>query len=315
MGGGKGGSDFEPKEKNWQRGELQRHVGPNTDVPVESIKVGAEVYWLGKGSKGEGSLLRPEATGYGLVYFVQYMLISKGDTIKGKLVVISGSGNVAQYACEKATEVGAKVITLSDSNGTIHDPNGITKEKLAFVFELKNVRRGRIREYADKYGVTYLEGKNPWSIKCDIALPCATQNEVSTWKTKRKWWRTYTDSVVAEGANMPTQPEAVRVFQTDKVLFAPGKASNSGGAAVSGLEMSQNSLRSAWTREEVDANRPFAVYDHMVQKTPHWRANRALGHPKQKNIKFGCFVLDGVPVGSLLSSFLYHVIVNCKGPI
>lgn len=277
MGGGKGGSDFDPKGKTDNEvmsfcqsfmTELQRHVGPNTDVPAGDIGVGGrEIGYLfgqykrirneftgvltGKGVEWGGSLLRPEATGYGLVYFVQYMLISKGDSIKGKLVAISGSGNVAQYACEKATEVGAKVITLSDSNGTIHDPDGITKEKLAFVFELKNVKRGRIREYADKYGVTYLEGKNPWSIKCDIALPCATQNEVS--KEDAEELVKNGCSVVAEGANMPTKPEAVRVFQTNKVLFAPGKASNAGGVAVSGLEMSQNSLRSAWTREEVDA--------------------------------------------------------------
>ncbi|XP_067043878.1 NADP-specific glutamate dehydrogenase-like [Acropora muricata] len=276
MGGGKGGSDFDPKGKTDSEvmsfcqsfmTELQRHVGPDTDVPAGDIGVGGrEIGYLfgqykrirneftgvltGKGVGWGGSLLRPEATGYGLVYFVQYMLISKGDSIKGKLVSISGSGNVAQYACEKATQLGAKVITLSDSNGTIHDPDGITAEKLAYVFELKNVKRGRIREYAEKYGVTYLEGKNPWSVKCDIALPCATQNEVSK-KDAEKLVKNGC-CVVAEGANMPTQPDAVRVFQKNKVLFAPGKASNAGGVAVSGLEMSQNSLRSAWSREEVD---------------------------------------------------------------
>lgn len=276
MGGGKGGSDFDPKGKTDSEvmsfcqsfmTELQRHVGPDTDVPAGDIGVGGrEIGYLfgqykrirneftgvltGKGVGWGGSLLRPEATGYGLVYFVQYMLISKGDSIKGKLVSISGSGNVAQYACEKATQLGAKVITLSDSNGTIHDPDGITVEKLAYVFELKNVKRGRIREYAEKYGVTYLEGKNPWSVKCDIALPCATQNEVS--KEDAEKLVKNGCCVVAEGANMPTQPDAVRVFQKNKVLFAPGKASNAGGVAVSGLEMSQNSLRSAWSREEVD---------------------------------------------------------------
>ncbi|XP_068761128.1 NADP-specific glutamate dehydrogenase-like [Montipora capricornis] len=277
MGGGKGGSDFDPKGKTDSEvmsfcqsfmTELQRHIGPDTDVPAGDIGVGGrEIGYLfgqykrirneftgvltGKGIGWGGSLLRPEATGYGLVYFVQYMLISKGDVIKGKLVAISGSGNVAQYACEKATQLGAKVITLSDSNGTIHDPDGITAEKLAYVLELKNVKRGRIREYADKYGVTYLEGKNPWSVKCDIALPCATQNEVS--KEDAEKLVKNGCCLVAEGANMPTQPEAVRIFQKNKVLFAPGKASNAGGVAVSGLEMSQNSLRSAWTREEVDA--------------------------------------------------------------
>ena len=277
MGGGKGGSDFDPKGKSDNEvmsfcqsfmTELQRHVGPDTDVPAGDIGVGGrEIGYLfgqykrirneftgvltGKGVAWGGSLLRPEATGYGLVYFVQYMLISKGDSIKGKLVAISGSGNVAQYACEKVTQLGAKVVTLSDSNGTIHDPDGITAEKLAFVFELKNVKRGRIREYAEKYGATYLEGKNPWSIKCDVALPCATQNEIS--KEDAEELVKNGCSLVAEGANMPTQPEAVRVFQKNKVLFAPGKASNAGGVAVSGLEMSQNSLRMAWTREEVDA--------------------------------------------------------------
>ena len=277
MGGGKGGADFDPKGKTDSEvmsfcqsfmTELQRHIGPDTDFPAGDIGVGGrEIGYLfgqykrirkeftgvltGKAIEWGGSLLRPEATGYGLVYFVQYMLISKEDSIKGKLVAISGSGNVAQYACEKATQLGAKVITLSDSNGTIHDPDGITEEKLAFVLELKNVKRGRIREYAEKYGVTYLEGQNPWSIKCDIALPCATQNEIS--KEDAEKLVKNGCSVVAEGANMPTQPEAVRVFQKNKVLFAPGKASNAGGVAVSGLEMSQNSMRSAWTREEVDA--------------------------------------------------------------
>ncbi|XP_068717176.1 glutamate dehydrogenase-like [Montipora capricornis] len=277
LGGGKGGSDFDPKGKTDSEvmsfcqsfmTELQRHIEPDTDVPAGDIGVGGrEIGYLfgqykrirneftgvltGKGIGWGGSLLRPEATGYGLVYFVQYMLISKGDVIKGKLVAISGSGNVAQYACEKATQLGAKVITLSDSNGTIHDPDGITAEKLAYVFELKNVKRGRIREYADKYGVTHLEGKNPWSLKCDIALPCATQNEIS--KEDAEELVKNGCCLVAEGANMPTQPDAVRIFQKNKVLFAPGKASNAGGVAVSGLEMSQNSLRSAWTREKVDA--------------------------------------------------------------
>ena len=277
MGGGKGGSDFDPKGKTDNEvmsfcqsfmTELQRHVGPNTDVPAGDIGVGGrEIGYMfgqykrirneftgvltGKGIPWGGSLLRPEATGYGLLYFVQEMLFSKGDNIKGKSVAISGSGNVAQYACEKATALGAKVITLSDSAGTIHDLDGITPEKLAYVLELKNVRRGRISEYAKHYKVAYLEGKKPWGVKCDVALPCATQNEVG--KEDAEELVKNGCVCVAEGANMPTQPEAVRVLQKNKVLFGPGKASNAGGVAVSGLEMTQNSLRSAWTREEVDA--------------------------------------------------------------
>lgn len=277
MGGGKGGSDFDPKGKTDNEvmsfcqsfmTELQRHVGPNTDVPAGDIGVGGrEIGYMfgqykrirneftgvltGKGIPWGGSLLRPEATGYGLLYFVQEMLFSKGDNIKGKSVAISGSGNVAQYACEKATALGAKVITLSDSAGTIHDLDGITPEKLAYVLELKNVRRGRISEYAKHYKVAYLEGKKPWGVKCDVALPCATQNEVG--KEDAEELVKNGCICVAEGANMPTQPEAVRVLQKNKVLFGPGKASNAGGVAVSGLEMTQNSLRSAWTREEVDA--------------------------------------------------------------
>lgn len=292
MGGGKGGSDFDPKGKTDSEvmsfcqsfmTELQRHVGPNTDVPAGDIGVGGrEIGYLfgqykrirneftgvltGKGIGWGGSLLRPEATGYGLLYLVQEMLNSSGDSIKGKLVAISGSGNVAQFACEKATQLGAKVITLSDSNGTIHDPDGITAEKLAYVLELKNVKRGRIREYAEKYGVTYFEGKNPWSIKCDVALPCATQNEVG--KEDAEELVKNGCILVAEGANMPTKPEAVRVFQESKVLFAPGKASNAGGVAVSGLEMSQNSLRTAWTREEVDEKlqQIMKAIDHQCVK-------------------------------------------------
>ena len=292
MGGGKGGSDFDPKGKTDSEvmsfcqsfmTELQRHVGPNTDVPAGDIGVGGrEIGFLfgqykrirneftgvltGKGIGWGGSLLRPEATGYGLLYLVEEMLNSSGDSIKGKLVAISGSGNVAQFACEKATQLGAKVITLSDSNGTIHDPDGITAEKLAYVLELKNVKRGRIREYAEKYGVTYFEGKKPWSIKCDVALPCATQNEVG--KEDAEELVKNGCILVAEGANMPTKPEAVRVFQESKVLFAPGKASNAGGVAVSGLEMSQNSLRTAWTREEVDAKlqQIMKAIDHQCVK-------------------------------------------------
>ncbi len=277
MGGGKGGSDFNPKGKSDKEvmkfcqsfmTELCKHIGPNTDVPAGDIGVGGrEIGYMfgqykrirneftgvltGKGMSWGGSLIRPEATGYGNVYFVQNMLEVKGDFFKGKTVLISGSGNVAQYACEKATELGAKVVTLSDSSGYIYDANGIDADKLAYVMELKNVRRGRIKEYADKFGCDFHEGKRPWEIKCDIALPCATQNELN--ETEAKTLVANGCMLVSEGANMPSTPEAIEVFQNAKILFAPGKASNAGGVATSGLEMSQNSLRMNWTREEVDA--------------------------------------------------------------
>ena len=276
MGGGKGGSDFDPKEKSDNEvmrfcqsfmTELCKHIGPDTDVPAGDIGVGGrEIGYMfgqykrirneftgvltGKGINWGGSLIRPEATGYGCVYFAQNMLAVKDDSFKGKTVAISGSGNVAQYACEKATELGAKVITLSDSSGYIHDAAGIDAEKLAFVMELKNVKRGRIKEYAEKYSCEFHEGR-PWGIACDIALPCATQNELNGEEAK-----TLVDNgcvCISEGANMPSTPEAIEVFQEAKILFAPGKASNAGGVATSGLEMSQNSLRLNWTREEVDA--------------------------------------------------------------
>jgi glutamate dehydrogenase (NADP+) len=277
MGGGKGGSDFNPKGKSDNEvmkfcqsfmTELCRHIGPNTDVPAGDIGVGGrEIGFMfgqykrikneftgvltGKGMAWGGSLIRPEATGYGNVYFAQNMLAVKGDSFAGKTVVISGAGNVAQYACQKATELGAKVVTLSDSSGYIYDANGIDAEKLAFVMELKNVRRGRIKEYADKFGCEFHAGARPWSVNCDIALPCATQNELND--TEAKTLVANGCVLVSEGANMPTTPEAVEVFQNAKILFAPGKASNAGGVATSGLEMSQNSLRLNWTREEVDA--------------------------------------------------------------
>jgi len=276
MGGGKGGSDFNPKGKSDNEvmkfcqsfmTELCRHIGPNTDVPAGDIGVGArEIGYMfgqykrirneftgvltGKGISWGGSLIRPEATGYGNVYFAQNMLNTKGDDFHGKTVAISGSGNVAQYACEKATELGAKVVTLSDSSGYIYDDDGIDAEKLSFVMELKNVKRGRIKEYADKYNIEFHEGERPWGVKCDIALPCATQNELNEGEAK-----TLVSNgcmLVSEGANMPSTPEAIEVFQNSKILFAPGKASNAGGVATSGLEMSQNSLRMNWTREEVD---------------------------------------------------------------
>jgi len=275
MGGGKGGSDFNPKGKTDHEvmkfcqsfmTELSRHIGANTDVPAGDIGVGGrEIGFMfgqykrikneftgvltGKGMSYGGSLIRPEATGYGNIYFAQNMLAVKGDSFNEKTVTISGSGNVAQYACEKATELGAKVVTLSDSSGFIYDANGIDAEKLAFVMELKNVRRGRIKEYANEYGCDFNEGR-PWGINCDIALPCATQNELN--EAEAKTLVSNGCVCVSEGANMPTTPKAIEVFQNAKILFAPGKASNAGGVATSGLEMSQNSLRINWTREEVD---------------------------------------------------------------
>jgi len=277
MGGGKGGSDFDPKGKSDNEVmkfcqsfmlELSKHIGPNTDVPAGDIGVGGrEIGYMfgqykrirneftgvltGKGLNWGGSLIRPEATGYGTVYFAKEMLATKNDSFKGKTVVVSGSGNVAQYACEKATEFGAKVVTVSDSSGYIYDAAGIDAEKLAFVMELKNVRRGRISEYADKYpSAKFVAGARPWEVKADVALPCATQNELNGDEAKQLIANGIT--AVAEGANMPCTPEAIAAFQDAGVLFSPGKASNAGGVATSGLEMSQNSLRMNWTREEVD---------------------------------------------------------------
>jgi len=278
MGGGKGGSDFDPKGKSDDEVmrfchafmlELNRHIGPNTDVPAGDIGVGArEIGFLfgmykkirneftgvltGKGRSWGGSLIRPEATGYGTVYFAQSMLQTQGKDFKGKNVVISGSGNVAQYAAEKAIQLGAKVLTLSDSQGYIFDKEGINEEKLAFVMDLKNNKRGRISEYTDKYkSATFHSGKTPWEVKCDIALPCATQNELGGDDAKKLIKNGCI--CVAEGANMPSTPEAIHEFHVAKLLFAPGKASNAGGVATSGLEMSQNSLRISWSREEVDS--------------------------------------------------------------
>ena len=277
MGGGKGGSDFNPKGKSDAEvmrfcqsfmTELSRHIGPNTDVPAGDIGAGGrEIGYMfgqykrlrneftgvltGKGKSFGGSLIRPEATGYGDVYFAQSMLATKGDSFKGKTVAVSGSGNVAQYATEKATELGAKVVTMSDSSGYIYDADGIDADKLAFVMELKNVKRGRISAYVEKYpSAKFFADERPWSVKCDVALPCATQNELN--KEEAKTLVANGCICVAEGANMPTTPEAIEVLQKAKVLFAPGKASNAGGVATSGLEMSQNSLRFNWTREEVD---------------------------------------------------------------
>ncbi len=276
MGGGKGGSDFDPKGKSDNEvmrfcqsfmTELCKHIGHNTDVPAGDIGVGGrEIGYMfgqykrirnefvgvltGKGTMYGGSLIRPEATGYGAVYFAEEMLKTRGDSFKGKIVAVSGSGNVAQFATEKVNELGGKVVTLSDSAGFIHDPNGIDAEKLAYVMELKNVKRGRIKEYADKYGCEYYEGKRPWGIKCDVALPSATQNEIN--EEEAKTLVANGCFVISEGANMPSTPEAVEVYLQNKILYGPGKAANAGGVAVSGLEMSQNSLRLSWTREEVD---------------------------------------------------------------
>ncbi|MFT7453292.1 MAG: glutamate dehydrogenase (NADP+) [Patescibacteria group bacterium] len=276
MGGGKGGANFNPKGKSDNEvmrfcqafiRELYRHMGPDVDVPAGDIGVGGrEVGFMygmykklknehtgtftGKGYAFGGSLIRPEATGYGSVYFANEMLKTKGDSLKGKRCIVSGSGNVAQYTVEKILELGGTVHSLSDSSGTIYDKNGITTEKLAFVMDLKNNRRGRIKEYADHYNVAYMEGQNPWSIPCDAAFPSATQNEIN--KTDAQTLVENGCKLISEGANMPTTIEGIEVFQKAKILYAPGKASNAGGVATSGLEMSQNSLRISWKREEVD---------------------------------------------------------------
>ncbi len=278
MGGAKGGSDFSPRGKSDAEvmrfcqsfmTELQRHIGPDTDVPAGDIGVGGrEVGYLfgqykrlkdeftgtltGKGLGWGGSRLRPEATGYGVCYFAQEMLASRGESFEGKTVLISGSGNVAQYAAQKAMRLGAKVVTLSDSDGFVYDPEGLTEEKMNYVFELKNIRRGRIREYAGKYPeAVYHPGERPWKIACDIALPCATQNEIE--EADAEALVRGGCFCVAEGANMPTVPEAIAVFRKARLLYSPGKASNAGGVATSGLEMSQNSMRTQWTGEQVDA--------------------------------------------------------------
>ena len=279
MGAAKGGSDFNPKGKSDNEvmrfcqsfmTELQRHVGQDTDVPAGDIGVGSrEIGYLfgqykrlrnefcgvltGKGINWGGSPLRPEATGYGTCYFASAMLATRGESFEGKTVVISGAGNVAQYAAQKTLQLGAKVVTLSDSNGFIYDPDGIDEEKLAYVFELKNVYRGRIKEYVQKYPTAqYFENQRPWGIKCDIAMPCATQNEINASEARQ-----LVDNgciCVAEGANMPSEPQAIEIFQQAKLLYSPGKASNAGGVATSGLEMTQNSIRLKWTEEEVDAH-------------------------------------------------------------
>jgi glutamate dehydrogenase (NADP+) len=287
MGGGKGGSDFDPKGKSDNEvmrfcqsfmTELSRHVGPDTDVPAGDIGVGGrEIGFLfgqykrirneftgvltGKGLEWGGSLIRPEATGYGAVYFAEEMIKTRGESFEEKVVTVSGSGNVAQYAVEKVNQLGGKVVTLSDSSGYIYDPDGINEEKLAFVMELKNIKRGRIKEYAEKYKLQYVEGERPWKVKCDIAIPSATQNEIN--KEEAEILVKKGCIAVSEGANMPSTPEAVEAFLKAKILFGPGKAANAGGVAVSGLEMAQNSMRLPWSREEVD-NRL-----HMIMTNIH----------------------------------------------
>ena len=307
MGGGKGGSNFDPKGKSDNEimkfcqsfmTELCKHIGPNTDVPAGDIGVGGrEIGYMfgqykrirneftgvltGKGLGWGGSLIRPEATGYGNVYFAQNMLAVKGDSFKEKTVVISGSGNVAQYSCEKATELGAKVVSMSDSSGYIFDKDGIDSDKLTFIMNLKNVKRGRIKEYADHYGCEFHEGK-PWGIKCDIALPCATQNELN--KTEAETLVNNGCMCVSEGANMPSTPDAIEVFLNAKILFAPGKASNAGGVATSGLEMSQNSLRMNWTREEVDTKLKTIMNDIHSQCVEHGKDGDYINYVKGANI-------------------------------
>jgi glutamate dehydrogenase (NADP+) len=294
MGGGKGGCDFDPKGKSDNEvmrfcqsfmTELFRHIGPHTDVPAGDIGVGGrEIGFMfgqykrlrneftgvltGKGLNWGGSLIRPEATGYGAVYFAQEMLATRGDGMAGKVCTVSGSGNVAQYTVEKVNQLGGKCVSLSDSGGTVYDAAGIDEEKLAFAMELKNVRRGRISEYADKFpGVEYRAGERPWSIKCDCAFPSATQNEISGDDA-----RTLVGNgciLVAEGANMPTDPEGVDVFLENKVLYGPGKAANAGGVATSGLEMAQNAQHLSWTRDEVDSRL------HDIMKAIHSAAHSA----------------------------------------
>ena len=287
MGGGKGGCDFDPKGKSDNEvmrfcqsfmTELCRHIGPNTDVPAGDIGVGGrEIGFLygqykrirneftgvltGKGIEWGGSLIRPEATGYGAVYFAEEMMQTKGESLKGKTCIVSGSGNVAQFTTEKINQLGGRVVTLSDSAGFIHDPDGIDAEKLAYVMDLKNIRRGRISEYAEKYGCQYHEGEHPWSIKGEAAFPSATENEISEEDAKRLISNGC--MVISEGANMPSTPEAIGIYEQHKILYGPGKAANAGGVAVSGLEMTQNSMRLPWTREEVDSRL------HTIMKSIH----------------------------------------------
>jgi glutamate dehydrogenase (NADP+) len=309
MGGGKGGSDFDPKGKTDTEimrfcqsfmSELYRHIGPNRDVPAGDIGVGGrEIGFLfgqykrlnseftgvltGKGVSWGGSLIRPEATGYGVVYFTQQMLATKNSSLEGKKVVVSGSGNVAQYASEKVLQLGGKVLTMSDSSGFIYDKEGIDKEKLSHIMELKNEKRARIHEYLDKYPhAEFHKGKTPWGIPCEVALPCATQNELHVEDAKQLLANGCI--CVGEGANMPTTPEAIHLFVENKILFAPGKASNAGGVAVSGLEMAQNSLRYSWSREEVDSRLQVIMQDIHQSCVEYGTENGFTNYVKGANI-------------------------------
>ena len=308
MGGGKGGSDFDPKGKSDNEvmsfcqsfmTELCRHIGPDTDVPAGDIGVGGrEIGFMfgqykricneftgvltGKGLNWGGSLIRPEATGYGCVYFAEEMLKKAGDSFDGKTVAVSGSGNVAQFATEKATQLGAKVVTLSDSSGTIHDANGVDPEKLTWVMDLKNNHRGRMEEYAAEFGAEYLEGQRPWSVACDIALPCATQNEING--NEAKMLISNGCKAVSEGANMPSDPDAVNAFVDGDILFGPGKAANAGGVATSGLEMSQNSMRLNWSREEVDSKLHSIMKNIHEACVNHGEDNGSVNYVKGANI-------------------------------
>jgi len=314
MGGGKGGSDFDPKGKTDNEvmrfcqsfmNELFRHIGSDTDVPAGDIGVGSrEIGFMfgqykrlrneftgvltGKGLEWGGSLIRPEATGYGQVYFAEEMLNTRGDSLKGKICTISGSGNVAQYATEKAIQMGAKVVTMSDSNGYIYDSDGIDQEKLEYVKNLKNVKRGRIREYAEKYKCRYVDGKpGPWDVPCQVALPAATQNEI-----KGEDAATLIKNgcfVLSEGSNMPSTPDAIEIFIKEKILYGPGKAANAGGVATSGLEMSQNSMRLPWTRQEVDSRL------HQIMKDIHTTCVR-FGKEKDGYINY----LNGANIGGFV---------------
>lgn len=309
MGGGKGGSDFDPKGKTDTEimrfcqsfmSELYRHIGPNRDVPAGDIGVGGrEIGFLfgqykrlnseftgvltGKGVSWGGSLIRPEATGYGVVYFTQQMLATKNSSLEGKKVVVSGSGNVAQYASEKVLQLGGKVLTMSDSSGFIYDKEGIDKEKLSHIMKIKNEKRARIHEYLDKYPrAEFHKGKTPWGIPCEVALPCATQNELHVEDAKQLLANGCI--CVGEGANMPTTPEAIHLFVENKILFAPGKASNAGGVAVSGLEMAQNSLRYSWSREEVDSRLQVIMQDIHQSCVEYGTENGFTNYVKGANI-------------------------------
>ena len=308
MGGGKGGSDFNPKGKTDNEvmkfcqsfmTELFRHIGPDTDVPAGDIGVGGrEIGFMfgqykklkneftgiltGKGLNWGGSLIRPEATGYGCVYFAKEMLKTKGESIKDKICIVSGSGNVAQYTVEKINQLGGKVVTLSDSSGMIYDPDGIDEKKLAYVMELKNVQRGRIKEYAEKYNCDYETGKTPWKVKCELAFPSATQNEIN--KDDAKALIDNGCKLVAEGANMPSTPEAIEIFLENKILFGPGKAANAGGVATSGLEMCQNSMRISWSREEVDQKLHWIMSQIHQSCVKHGKENNFVNYIKGANI-------------------------------